>query len=260
MSSVRAAMRAFARDSGMLCHTLFTNRRTESHDILRKLRKQQYPAYIETPADGVLFNWPSAAACWSFITAGEIEANALAISGNWTVITSYTLLDEHEKLPSFDEVLDYIASLQRRGFDIPGDGNLERDVLFNMYPPEIAERSLALMSMLTPAEFLLHYYHRLAKNSRIHVNHVAFNPKRGPTIANSSKIVIDDAARLVYLPNLGAHFGATRKNFFVPDVHAAYQDLANREMGSPLPGLGGWLIDLDTWEKTTPTLMRQFGD
>jgi hypothetical protein len=264
LSVSRSMAREFADSSGMITHELSRAHPRAVAAIRDNLNLHNYPEFVDTPSTGLLCNYPVINRDHVMIGMTEAEAAAMAVGGNWVMVRVASGADKIVKIPPFGEVLEYLANLQLREFELCDGGSSPCLILsiladisewyeihLRIDPEEL--RSAARKHLYFPGfagDELLRLFATLCKVGYAAVDHEPFMTYR--RVKSRAALVIDDQDHHVYMSRKGLLAALKKAKIALPDVKSATADLAARRMLHEYSGeLNGWVVNSKTWEHTT---------
>lgn len=265
-SAAHAAARAFARGAGMPSLTLDRgNRRMSIDDVRGKFNTLGYPTYLETLAPGLLRGYPALNSDHVCLSTGALEVAALAVGGRWWTIWAPENRPEANPLPPFDDVLLYLADLQTRNYELPGEACLPHAVAEDLSAwyarylgldaaETLAEVKKVFAGPALPGDAIVGLYCHLHRAGFIEVDHQPFSAAvRAMGIREHVKkgIIIDDVQNNVYLSRKELMVAVAKAHLPLPEVGAVSDDLIRRKLliEKDLP-LEGWIVPKDCWDRT----------
>lgn len=262
MSTARVVMQKFAQGAGMHTHILLKVAATAM--TRDKINEYDYPCYLEPNEPLKLSSYPPVSSDHTFIACETLEASALAAGGGWLLVHAPGTFTD-QILPRFDDVLDYIASLQSRNFELKSDQPLATAILEDFCTwfgngRGDKDKMLAAgrQALYTPSagEALLDLTFGLIQCGRLFMEHEEFvgtlagrdqlkPDKRG-------KILLDDIENKVLIPRHNLQVALRAQCLPVPDLAIPTADLNRQELLRPGSELGhGWVLEKEYWESRT---------
>lgn len=224
-----------------------------------------YPSLVETKADQLLRAWPVRNSDNVFLTVSSVEAAAFRTGGHWLGVEAPELRrDVLDPLPPFDDVLFYLADLQKREFKLPElppfeavftdwvtwyhrYACLDKDKLFE-------QARKCLMPQLPPAEALIELCGVLREEDRLKMEYTAFtdmlrngqNPWK-----DDAGILVDQTDRRVFVSRPALRKALAQAKLPMSEFGPATEDLIQRQlMIFPSLPVEGWIIPLTFFDDT----------
>lgn len=280
-----AAMRHLARVADMRRRDLsLRDGSKRNFDSVRKeLGQYNYPSYLEATRPGLLDRYPVNVADEVFITTSTLEALSLATSGRWWIVKGIQLRHDTTRLPSFDEVLLYLADLQKREFELRTRKHLLFSVLedycewhestFGVNQDKtFEEASQALLVTEHPSDRFIQLFGHLYKHGYLRMDHrgLSGDPMTDrqnyrlvghESAAKFPGIIVDDTNGKVFLSRTDLVNILGKLRLPTPDVETVTRDLLSRgdiaDLGDPMDG---WILPKPVWDKALEEWVRVFQD
>lgn len=198
-----------------------------------------------------------------FISLTAPEAASLRVSSHpWITITNPLIRQDNNPLPPIDDLVWYLADLQKRDFELP---KAKHDVFalledmckwYERYVDRDQTETLAQASQMLrvsdSAGFeLIRLAHDLIRMGFLRADHETIGAM---SMGAGNRVLLDIAANRVFIPRWAFTTTVSHMRIPLPDFHAAAQDLVERHMlFDTAYGVEGWLIALDSWNDVIKT-------
>ena len=252
---------AFMKSAGMCTRELYRGNAEEKSDLTYFTRKYNYPVHLRA-ADTVLAKLPYESFATCFVSTQRLTAMSLCTQREGIVLKD-AVLDETEKLPPFDDVVWYLAYLQRKKFELEELGNPAVAVLrgFCRFMEEYlshfdqghAAISTSRMRLCAPGQSLVELVVLLCLSGKLGREYIplegclkaGFAPSMGRLAA-----CVDIEGSRVYLPRKAIIRACGNAGIPRPDLFNAEKDLSEKGLLLPNTISDGLLISTELWNQT----------
>lgn len=259
----RSVARVFCKAAGMRMIELEEGKWSKLDGAQQRVGLYNYPVLLDTCGPNLLRDWNKNRSQYLFLTADLIEAEALCTTAPWTLIYAQKLNPISTAIAPFDDVVWYLADLQRREFELPNGVNTTDAILKDIcmwYEGYLRREDLSLYNEASkvidaesvPSSSAIKLYCHLYRRKMVKRDYAPFmsSVAAGGVIGNkSSGIVIDTEEDCVFLSRSSLRNASSRARLPAPDLVKISEDFMKRgmliETGA---SLDGWVISLEHWE------------
>jgi len=259
----RSMAQTFCKHAGMRTIELEDGKWSVIDGAQQRVGLHNYPVMLDTRAPGLLKDWSHKRSKHLFMTTDVVEASALCTGANWVFIYGQKLTPLTRAIAPFDDVLWYLADLQRRRYELPHGQDREDAVLKDIclwYEGYLRKEDLSrynetrkvMATAMSPSMAAMRLYCHLYRQKLVRRDYEPFmaNVAAGGSIGKkSSSIVIDMEEERVFLSRASLRNAAKRAAVPAPDLVKISEDLmecgALFETGA---SLDGWVVSLKDWE------------
>lgn len=257
-SSSVSSISAFMAAAGMRAFHADLGDDAEKNKLLYLTRRFNYPVHLQTPGD-VLYKLPAESYAHCFVPVQRLSALSLCTRDEGVILRD-ARPDENDNLPPFDDVLWYLADLQRRKFDL-GSGNPVLGALrgycqflegylsgFDRTHGGLATNRIRMSDQ--QGTVFLELVALLCLSGKLgHVQQELGLALAGGYIPNQARKAIcsDPENGRVYLPHRAIQRACDRAGIPRPDLFKVEKDLVARKslLSSAIPD--GLLVPFDLW-------------
>jgi hypothetical protein len=258
-TAARSGIMSFVDSADMLSRTFSRGTGDEQRELRQLMDQFGYPAHLRASNDilnKLLYeNYSSA-----FLSTSRLAAASLCTKHDGIILRDAALKDG-EEMPPFDDVLWYLADLQKRGFQLPegsGLAGLLRDLCQFMchYLPSFDTSHAAIATgqirvCQKAGDSLIELLALLCLSAQLEVEYVDLQPcldQACPPKAGKKAICVDSENSRVYLSRGAIGRACDRAGIPRPELHKAEKELSGRKLLLPNPLSDGILISTELWE------------
>jgi hypothetical protein len=219
-----------------------------------------YPVYLRVPPD-ILDKLPYESYSNAFISTDRLTAASLCTQHDGIILRDVALRDTDE-MPPFDDIVWYLADLQKREFQSEGGNGLTallRDMCRFMcrYLTQFDQTHAAIgtsqMRVCQKAgDSLIELLALLCLSSKLDAEYLDLQPflsKLCPPNLSRKAICIDTEKGQVYLPRRAISRACERAGIPRPDMYRAENELSERKLLLPNSLSDGILISTGLWNE-----------
>ncbi len=256
----RSGIRAFAESAGMIFKTLDKSTEKDKQELAYLMSRFNYPVYLRVPPD-ILDKLPYESYSNAFISTDRLTAASLCTQHDGIILRDVALRDTDE-MPPFDDIVWYLADLQKREFQSEGGNGLTallRDMCRFMcrYLTQFDQTHAAIgtsqMRVCQKAgDSLIELLALLCLSSKLDAEYLDLQPflsKLCPPNLSRKAICIDTEKGQVYLPRRAISRACERAGIPRPDMYRAENELSERKLLLPNSLSDGILISTGLWNE-----------
>jgi hypothetical protein len=264
----RSSILSFMDGAGMLSHTL-AEWTTEGQQKLAYLTNRfNYPVHLRAPGN-VFTKLLYASYSTSFVSTDRLIAASLCTQHDGIILRDAPLA-AGEEMPPFDDVLWYLADLQKRKFKIDGGETMAallKDMCWflgnHLTQFDIAHRAVALGQIRVcqkAGDSLIELLALLCLSGKLGMEYVNLQPyldQACPPSNSKKSVCMDPENGQVYLPRNTIIRSCDRAGIPRPDLQRAEKELFERKLLLPNPLSDGILIVSGPWEEAIKGCRRE---
>jgi hypothetical protein len=265
--SPRSGVLAFIEGAGMISKAFNKGTEKELQDLAYLAGRFNYPVHLRVPSD-VLDKLPYDSYSPAFLSVDRLTAASLC-TRNAGIILRDAPLKDGEEMPPFDDVLWYLAELQKRGFAVEGETltALLRDICQFMdgYLTQFDQAHAAIATgqirvCQKAGDSLIELLTLLCLSGKLGMEYFDLQPcldKAYPPAPGKRAVCIDPEKGRVYLPRKATIRACDRAGIPRPDLYRAEKELSERKLLLPNPLSDGILIAAGLWEEVVKGCRRE---
>ena len=271
-SVAHVAMQRLAEVSGMARVNLGTAAQTDK--IRKDFNKYGYPTFVEPAMPGLLSWWPGKNTDHVFLLAETIEATAFNASGNFITVCSPALSRDERSLPPFDDIVLYLADLQKREYSLPTQLFLVDAVVedlcawygryLRLDASQLLESIKRVITVgVNPSDAMLELvfrFHSYGDLKLVHQLFVANLKGYGVMASVKGSVLIDDEHGQVFIPRGLVVLISHNRRLPALDINRIHADLSRRnllmETSHPVEG---WIVPKAHWEEQAVKWNQRLG-
>ena len=256
----RSGIAAFIESAGMMSRTYSGWTEEEGKELACLVGRFNYPVHLRV-STASFRKLPYDSYSTAFISTNRLTAASLCTQHDGIILRDAALKDG-EEMPPFDDVLWYLADLQKRGFQFPdgsGLAGLLRDICqfmgqhLTQFDPAHAAIATGQMRVCQKAgDSLIELLVLLCLSGKLGVEYVNLQPcleKACPPGLGRKAVCVDTENGVVYLPRAAIGRACDRADVPRPNLYNAEKDLSDRKLLVPNPLSDGILISTGLWNE-----------